>query len=47
MQNLIWDLIEPYLELSEEAKRDIEASKEEYKKGNFITFEEMKKEIGY
>ena len=46
-EEVIWDLIEPHLELSKEAKKDITLSKKEYKKGNFITLEEIKKEIGF
>ena len=46
-EDVIWDFIEPHLELSEQAKKDIELSKKEYKKGNFITLEEVKKELGF
>lgn len=46
-EDVIWDFIEPHLELSEQAKRDIEKSKEEYKKGNFISHEELKKQLGF
>ena len=37
---------EPHLELSKQAKKDIELSKNEYKRGNFFTLEEVKKELG-
>jgi hypothetical protein len=46
-EDVIWDFIEPHLELSEQTKKDIEISRQEYKKGNFMTFEEIKKEIGF
>ena len=46
-EDVIWDFIEPHLELSEQAKKDIEKSKEEYKRGNFITHEELKKQLGF
>ena len=46
-ENVIWDFIEPHLDLSEETKKDIEISKREYKKGNFVTLEEVKEEIGF
>ena len=46
-EDVIWDFIEPHLELSEEAKKDIELSKKEYKRGNFVTLEEVKKELGF
>jgi len=46
-EDVIWDFIEPHLELSEEAKKDIEISLNEYKKGQFMTFKEVKKELGF
>ncbi len=45
-EDIIWDFIEPHLELSKQAKKDIELSKNEYKRGNFFTLEEVKKELG-
>jgi len=46
-EDVIWDFIEPYLELSDMAKKDIEKSNEEYKRGEFITLEQVKKELGF
>ncbi len=46
-EDVIWDFIEPHLDLSEETKKDIELSKKEYEKGNFLTLEEVKKELGF
>ena len=46
-EDVIWDFIEPHLELSKQAKKDIELSKKEYKRGNFVTLEEVKKELGF
>ncbi len=46
-EEVIWDFIEPHLELSEQTKKDIELSKKEYERGNFVTFEEVKKELGF
>jgi len=46
-EDVIWDFIEPHLKVSEQTKRDIEISKQEYKRGNFVTFEEVKKELGF
>ncbi len=46
-EKVIWDLIEPHLELSEQTKKDIEISRKEYKKGNFTTLEEVKRELGF
>ena len=45
-EDVIWDFIEPHLELSEQAKKDIELSKKEYERGNFVTLEEIKNELG-
>ncbi len=46
-EDVIWDFIEPHLELSKQAKKDIEIAKQEYKRGNFVTLEEVKKEFGF
>ena len=46
-EDVIWDFIEPHLELSEQTKKDIEIAREEYKRGNFVTLEEVKKELGF
>ena len=46
-EDVIWDFIEPHLELSKETKKDIELAKKEYDKGNFLTLEEVKKELGF
>lgn len=45
-EDIIWDFIEPHLELSEQAKKDIEISKREFKRGEVFTLEEVKKELG-
>ena len=46
-EDVIWDFIEPHLELSSQTKKDIELSLREYKQGKFVTFEEVKKELGF
>jgi len=46
-EEVIWDFVEPHLELSEQAKKEIELSKKEYQRGNFSTLEEVKKELGF
>jgi len=46
-EDVIWDFIEPHLELSKQTKKDIEIAKQEYKRGNFVTLEEVKKELGF
>lgn len=46
-EDVIWDFIEPHLELSEQTKKSIELSKKEYGKGSFHTLEEVKKKLGF
>ena len=46
-EEVIWDFIEPHLDLSKETKRDIEISRKEYKRGQFSTLEEVKKQLGF
>jgi len=46
-EEIIWDFIEPHLELSERAKKDIELSRKEYERGETTTLEELKKELGF
>ncbi|MFH1451670.1 MAG: hypothetical protein ABIF88_00675 [archaeon] len=45
-EEVIWNLIEDHMELSEETKKDIEIAKEQYKRGEVFTLEEVKKELG-
>ncbi|MBU0894297.1 MAG: hypothetical protein KKF48_02020 [Nanoarchaeota archaeon] len=47
-EELIWDLIEDRMELSEETKKSIAEYEEEVKKGTFkgIPFEQVKKRLG-
>ena len=42
-ENIIWDLIEDRMELSEETKKNIEEARKEIKDGRFVTLEEVKK----
>lgn len=44
-EDVIWDLIEDTMELSEETKKDIEKSREEYKRGEVVSFEEIKRKL--
>lgn len=44
-ENIIWDLIEDRMELSDETKRDIAEAREDIKKGRFKTLEQVKKEL--
>ncbi|MDH2906364.1 MAG: hypothetical protein PXX82_08450 [Methanomassiliicoccales archaeon] len=44
-EDIIWDLMEDTLELSEETKRDLAQARQEIKEGKFHTLEEVKKEL--
>jgi predicted transcriptional regulator len=44
-EDIIWDLIEDRMELSEETKRDIEESMKEIERGEVYSLEEVKKEL--
>jgi len=46
-EDVIWDFIEPHLELSDKTKEDTKKSVEEYKRGEFFTLEQVKKELGF
>ena len=45
-EEVIWDLIEDTMELSEETKREISLARKEIEKGEYLTLEEAKKELG-
>ena len=45
-EEIIWDLIEDTQELSEETKKDIEEARSEIARGEYVTLEEAKKELG-
>ena len=45
-EELIWDLLEDTMELSEETKKDLAQSREEIKQGKVHTMDSIKKEIG-
>lgn len=45
-EEVIWDLIEDTMELSEETKRDIEQARKEFEEGKFYTHEEVKQKLG-
>jgi hypothetical protein len=44
-EDIIWDLIEDRMELSEETKNNIKISKEQIKEGKTISLEELKKKL--
>ncbi|HIH37736.1 hypothetical protein J4460_07590 [Candidatus Woesearchaeota archaeon] len=45
-EDIIWDLVEDRLELSEETKRNIETAKAQIAKGKFYTHAQVRKELG-
>ena len=45
-EEVIWALIEDTQELSENAKKEIEQSRKDMKKGKFYTLSEAKKKLG-
>ena len=44
-EDIIWDLLEDTLELSEQTKRDIEIARKEFAEGKFISHSQLKKEL--
>jgi len=45
-EEVIWDLIEDTMELSEETLRNIEQSRKEIREGKYVTHEQLMKELG-
>jgi hypothetical protein len=45
-EDIIWDLLEDTMELSEETKKDIEESRKQFKEGKTISLEDIKKKHG-
>ena len=45
-EDLIWDLLEDTMELSEETKRHIKQSEKEIKEGKTVSLAEVKKNLG-
>lgn len=46
-EEVIWDLMEDTMELSEETKKELERSRAEIKAGRYKTLSEAKKELGF
>lgn len=46
-EDLIWDLLEDRMELSEETKKNIAEAEKDFKEGRFKTLEQVKKELGF
>ncbi|MBU1975317.1 MAG: hypothetical protein KKG59_02840 [Nanoarchaeota archaeon] len=45
-EEVIWDLLEDTMELSEETKKHIEKSRKDFKNGRTYSHEQVKKELG-
>jgi predicted transcriptional regulator len=45
-EEVIWELIEDDMELSEQTKKDIEASREEIRQGKSVTLDDAKRRLG-
>ncbi len=45
-EDVIWDLLEDRMELSEETKKNILQSEKEIKEGKIKTIEQIRKELG-
>ncbi|MFH1590584.1 MAG: hypothetical protein ABIC95_01515 [archaeon] len=45
-EDIIWDLLEDTMELSEETKRDLAISRKEVRQGKVHTLEDVKRELG-
>lgn len=45
-EDIIWDLLEDTMELSEQTKKDIEKGRKDIAEGKYVTHEELKKELG-
>jgi predicted transcriptional regulator len=45
-EDVIWDLMEDTMELSEQTKRNIAQARKEIERGEFITHKQLKKELG-
>ena len=44
-EEIIWDLLEDTMDLSEETKNDIKKAEEDYKTGRIKSLDEIKKEL--
>jgi len=44
-EELIWDLIEDRMELSEQTKRDLKQAEKEIREGKTVKWEDVKKEL--
>ena len=46
-EEVIWDIIEPYLNLSKEVKESLREAKNDIQRNETISFEELKKKYGF
>ena len=46
-EDIIWDVLEESMELSEETKKDIKQSMKEIEEGKIISLEDLKRELGF
>ena len=46
-EEVIWNVLEDSMELTEETKRDIEKARAEIRAGKFYTHEQVKKRLGF
>lgn len=46
-EDIIWDLLEDTMELSEQTKRNIAKAQAEIKAGKYYTLEQVKEKLGY
>lgn len=44
-ENIIWDLLEDRMELSDKTKKDIQESRKQIKEGRYKTLSQIKKEM--
>ena len=44
-EEIIWDLIEDTMELSDQTKKEIEEARNQIKEGKFVTLDEAKKRL--
>jgi len=45
-EDIIWDLLEDTMELSEQTKKEIKIAREEFEQGKSVTHSQLKKELG-
>jgi len=45
-ENVIWDLLEDSMELSEETKRNIKQAEKDIREGRTVSLEKVKKKLG-